>query len=98
MFLRDQLSANAQPRRRVHSFPNSAWLAPVQKSTLITIGALTLPSSGAWSIPSRAADAQLVACENFVRAKTDRMFRDIAALSGGANRFHRIGMPTPLVR
>ncbi len=47
------------------------------------------------SLPGFAADSQ-VTRENFVRAETDRMFRDIAGLAGGVNTFHHIRVPTPL--
>jgi len=48
------------------------------------------------SLPGFAAETQTVTRENFVRAETDRMFRDIAALSGQVNAFHHIRAPTPL--
>ena len=39
---------------------------------------------------------QTVTPDTFIRAETDRMFRDIAMLAGGLNRFHHIRTPTPL--
>lgn len=39
---------------------------------------------------------QAVTPETFIRAETDRMFRDISMLAGGVNRFHHIRSPTPL--
>lgn len=42
------------------------------------------------------AAQQTVTPETFIRAETDRMFRDIAALAGGVNQFHIIRSPTPL--
>lgn len=34
--------------------------------------------------------------DNFVRAETDRMFRDLSLRAGGINRFHHVRTPTPL--
>jgi hypothetical protein len=48
------------------------------------------------SIHAFATEAQVVTRDNFVRAETDRMFRDIAALSGQVNAFYHIRAPTPL--
>jgi Protein of unknown function (DUF1254) len=49
-----------------------------------------------FSLTGFTAEAETVTRENFVRAETDRMFRDIAALAGGVNTFHHIRAPTPL--
>jgi len=38
----------------------------------------------------------LVTSDNFVRAETDRMMRDLAAASGGVNRWRHNRVPTPL--
>lgn len=43
-----------------------------------------------------AVAQQTVTPETFIRAETDRMFRDISMLAGGVNRFHHIRSPTPL--
>jgi hypothetical protein len=45
---------------------------------------------------SPVAAQQTVTRETFIRAETDRMFRDIAALAGDVNQFHIIRSPTPL--
>ena len=34
--------------------------------------------------------------ENYIRAETDRTFRNVAGLAGGVNRFYHIRNPTPL--
>jgi hypothetical protein len=34
--------------------------------------------------------------DNFVRAETDRMFRDLAAVAGGVNRWNHVRDPTPI--
>lgn len=39
---------------------------------------------------------ETVTRDNFARAETDRMFRDISMLAGGVNQFHHITEPTPL--
>jgi len=37
-----------------------------------------------------------VTVANFIRAETDRMFTNLAAVAGGLNRFHHVRLPTPL--
>jgi hypothetical protein len=37
-----------------------------------------------------------VTVANFIRAETDRMFNNLAAVAGGLNRFHHVRLPTPL--
>lgn len=41
---------------------------------------------------------KIVTLDNFTRAETDRMFRDIAFLAGKVNSFYHIRQPTPLDR
>lgn len=43
-----------------------------------------------------AGAQQVVTSESFIRAETDRMFRDFVALAGEVNAFHHIRSPTPL--
>ena len=45
-----------------------------------------------------AAAQRIVTPETFIRAETDRMFHDIAALGGGVNQLYFIRSPTPLDR
>ena len=58
--------------------------------------------SGAWKRPEPVgtpiASPGLVPVtpQTYIRAETDRTFRNIAALAGGVNRFHHIRSPTPL--
>lgn len=42
------------------------------------------------------AEQTKVTVDNFVRAETNRMFRDLAAVAGGVNRFHHVRVPTPV--
>lgn len=48
------------------------------------------------ALAAPATAQQVVTPETFIRAETDRMFRDFAALTGGVNAFHHIRSPTPL--
>lgn len=63
---------------------------------VLALGVSSLLAGCATSPPGAATEARPVTRDNFVRAETDRMFRDIAALSGSVNTFHHIRAPTPL--
>lgn len=64
-------------------------------ATLLLLSCNVAGSAGSTD-PTAAAAATPVTMDTFVRAETDRMFRDLAALAGGVNRFHHIRKPTPL--
>ena len=59
------------------------------------LNGLMLAISLSW-FAGAAVAAETVTRENFTRAQTDLMFRDVSALAGGVNRFHVIRGPTPL--